>query len=89
MKTFLLKLFLLFIMTGHAQDKDYKGAYKVYNLDAHKADSIPKKQNTKTTDVALYDGDKHPVYIDMNGKLFIWVQSKTEPDCIYKIYIKE
>jgi hypothetical protein len=53
---------------------------KIYNLD--------KKRNTSeiTNDSAIYHGKKHPVYLSVNGKLFIYVVSKKGNT--YKKYIK-
>ncbi len=47
-------------------------AQKVYNLDKKDTTS----SNIKTADVAIYHGEKLPVYKSKNNKLFIYVTSK-------------
>jgi len=64
MKKLIITIVLFLSINMHAQ--------KVYNLDA-KRDSI---SYTKTQDVAIYHGEKKPVYLSKNGKLFIFVTSK-------------
>ena len=48
-------------------------AQTVYNLDKKKDTS---SSNIKTADVAIYHGEKLPVYKSKNNKLFIYVTSK-------------
>ncbi len=74
MKTFFLSLLLTGTMFSYSQT--------TYNLDK-KTDSI---SYTLTKDVAIYHGEKLPVYISKTGKLFIIVTSKKGNK--YKKYIK-
>jgi len=54
---------------------------KVYNLDKKK-DTTSYQQ---TQDIAIYKGEKLPVYISKYGKLFIFVTSKKGKQ--YKKYL--
>jgi hypothetical protein len=64
MKKVLLILAFILGMSTNAQ--------KVYNLDIPK-DSVHYKMSG---DLAIYQGERHFVYISEKGKLFIWVISK-------------
>lgn len=46
----------------------------IYNLDKKKDTT---STNVKTSDVAIYHGEKLPVYRSKNNKLFIYVVSKS------------
>jgi hypothetical protein len=65
MKNLIITAFLLLSLSMSAQ--------KVYNLDKKKDTTSA----TKTTDVAIYHGEKLPVYRSTRGKLFIYVVSRT------------
>jgi len=71
--------------TSYKQER-YKGAWKTYDLDKQETDSTAAKDVYRTSDVAIYHGDKYPVYVSKRGKLFIWVQSK-ETGNTYRKYI--
>ena len=47
---------------------------QIYNLDKKKDTT---SSNIKTSDVAIYHGEKLPVYRSKNNKLFIYVVSKS------------
>ncbi len=64
MKNLFLIAFLFLSLSMSAQ--------KVYNLDKKDTTS----SNIKTADVAIYHGEKLPVYKSKNNKLFIYVTSK-------------
>ncbi len=57
-------------------------AQKIYNLDKKKDTTSTA---TKTEDVAIYHGEKLPVYKSKNNKLFIVVTSKAGKK--YKKYL--
>ena len=65
MKNLIITAFLLLSLSMSAQ--------KVYNLDKKKDTTSA----TKTADVAIYHGEKLPVYKSTRGKLFIYVVSKS------------
>jgi hypothetical protein len=71
--------------TSYKQER-YKGAWKTYDLDKQETDSTAAKNVWRTSDVAIYHGDKYPVYLSKNGKLFIWVVSR-ETGNTYRKYI--
>lgn len=74
MKNLILIAFLFLSLSMSAQ--------KVYNLDKKKDTATA----TKTADVAIYQGQKLPVYKSARGKLFIYVISKSGKK--YKKYLK-
>jgi hypothetical protein len=65
MKNLIITAFLFLSLSMSAQ--------KVYNLDKKKDTTSA----TKTADVAIYHGEKLPVYKSARGKLFIYVVSRT------------
>jgi len=66
MKNLIIIAFLFLSLSMSAQ--------KVYNLDKKKDTA---STNVKTSDVAIYHGEKLPVYKSTRGKLFIYVVSKS------------
>ncbi len=76
MKNLFITAILLFSMSLSAQ--------KIYDLDKKK-DSTSKSSNIKTSDIAIYNGKKLPVYKSKNNKLFIVVTSKSGKE--YKKYL--
>lgn len=66
MKNLIIIAFLLLSLSMSAQ--------KVYNLDKKKDTT---SSAVKTNDVAIYHGEKLPVYRSKNNKLFIYVVSKS------------
>jgi len=66
MKKLLFAVLMLIALSVSAQPK-------VYNLDKKDSSSVSYK---KTQDVAIYQGEKKPVYVSAKGKLFIFVTSK-------------
>lgn len=65
MKNLFITAFLFLSLSMSAQT--------VYNLDKKKDTTSA----TKTADVAIYHGEKLPVYRSTRGKLFIYVVSKS------------
>jgi hypothetical protein len=65
MKNLIITAFLFLSLSMSAQT--------VYNLDKKKDTTSA----TKTADVAIYHGEKLPVYRSTRGKLFIYVVSRT------------
>lgn len=65
MKNLIITAFLFLSLSMSAQ--------KVYDLDKKKDTT---STNVKTNDVAIYHGEKLPVYRSKNNKLFIYVTSK-------------
>lgn len=65
MKNLIITAFLFLSLSMSAQT--------VYNLDKKKDTTSA----TKTADVAIYHGEKLPVYKSTRGKLFIYVVSKS------------
>jgi hypothetical protein len=64
------KLFIVLMLIISAQTFAQS---KTYNLD-QKKDTV---NYTQTKDFAVYHGETLPVYISKNGKLFIFVVSKS------------
>jgi hypothetical protein len=67
MKNLFLAVLMTLSFTAFAQTG------KVYNLDKKDTSSVSYK---KTNDVAIYHGEKMPVYTSARGKSFIFVTSK-------------
>jgi len=65
MKNLIITAFLFLSLSMSAQT--------VYNLDKKKDTTSA----TKTADIAIYHGEKLPVYRSIRGKLFIYVVSRT------------
>jgi hypothetical protein len=66
MKNLIIIAFLFLSLSVSAQ--------QVYNLDKKKDTT---SSAVKTSDVAIYHGEKLPVYRSKNNKLFIYVVSKS------------
>lgn len=62
---------------------------KTYDLDVKKAPKTKEQlaEGAKlTTNTALYKGEKYPVYLSKNSKLFVIVQAQTSKNW-YRKYI--
>lgn len=73
-KSIIIAVLFLISLSGFSQE--------VYNLDKKKDTT---STSIKTNDVAIYHGEKLPVYKSKNGKLFVYVTSKKGNK--YKKYI--
>ena len=74
-KSIIIAALFLISLTSFSQE--------VYNLDKKKDTT---STSIKTNDVAIYHGERLPVYKSKNGKLFINVVSKSGNK--YKKYLK-
>ena len=88
MKIILLAFLLAFsVIEVPAQSKE-----RIINLDS--ISRIPKTEAqlaegaTKTLSKAIYKGNKYPIYLSKNNKMFIIVQSPTSKNW-YRKYIKD